>query len=213
MSKLQNVTKQYFYLFPKEPNVDRLKLQITDESIYSVSKPRDAERIIKIIKYVYKGNIFKSTITDATANVGGDTISFAKHFNRVNSVELNPMHCGALENNLKVYKRSNVNIICNNYLKVMTTLKQDIIYLDPPWGGPKYSESELVQLYLGKLDISKIIKQIKYNAKIFVIKAPYNYDYKTFFKKIGKCKKKAFLIRKKIMILVFSFFDKYISKN
>ena len=114
MSKLQNVTKRYFYLFPKEPNVDRLRLLITDESIYSISKPRDAEKIIKLIKHVYKKDIFNATITDGTANVGGDTIHFSKHFNKVNSVELNPLHCKALENNLRVYKRKNVNIICNN---------------------------------------------------------------------------------------------------
>ena len=77
MSKLQNVTKRYFYLFPKEPNVDRLRLLITDESIYSISKPRDAEKIIKLIKHVYKKDIFNATITDGTANVGGDTIHFS----------------------------------------------------------------------------------------------------------------------------------------
>jgi 16S rRNA G966 N2-methylase RsmD len=205
MSKIQKLDKRYLYLFPKEEGVDRLNLQITDESIYSVTKPYDAKKIIKLIKFYYKKELSNAVITDGTANVGGDSINFSKYFKTVNAVEINRLHCDALENNINEYKRNNINIVCNDYLKVMTKLKQDIIYLDPPWGGPDYKKEKSVNLFLGDMDISDIIIKLKKKASFFVIKAPYNFNYKKFYKTINANWRKAFLLRKKILILIFSF--------
>lgn len=205
MSKLQKLKKKYFYLFPKQDGVDRLDLQMTEESIYSITKPYDAIKIMKLIRFYYKKDLTKSVITDGTANVGGDTINFSTYFKTVNAVEINRLHCDALESNIKVYDRNNVNIICNNYLKVMKTLKQDVIYLDPPWGGPDYKKHHSIDLFLGKTSISDIVIKLKNNAKFFVIKAPFNFNYNGFYKKIDASWKKAFLLRNKILILLFSF--------
>jgi len=205
MSKIIPMSKKYLFLFPKEYNVDRMKLQITDEGIYSISKLGDPLRIMKLIKKHYDGNILKSTITDGTANIGGDTINFAKFFKRVNAVELNRLHCSVLDNNIRVYNRNNVNIICKSYLKVMKELKQDIIYLDPPWGGPEYYKQKSINLYLGKYEIADIVRKLKGHAKLFVIKAPTNYDYKSFFKKVGKGVRKGYILRKKVLILLFKY--------
>jgi predicted RNA methylase len=203
MSKIIQMSPRYLYLFPYEQGVDRMKLQITDEGIYSISKLGDPLRIMKIIKRNYKEDISKSIITDGTANIGGDTINFAQFFKTVNSVEITRLHCAVLENNIKVYNRNNVNIICNSYLKVMNTLKQDIIYLDPPWGGPDYYKKKSMKLYLGKYEIADIVKKIKKRATLFVIKAPTNYNYQSFFKKIGSGIKKGYILRKKVLILIF----------
>ena len=171
MSKIQKLDKRYLYLFPKEEGVDRLNLQITDESIYSVTKPYDAKKIIKLIKFYYKKELSNAVITDGTANVGGDSINFSKYFKTVNAVEINRLHCDALENNINEYKRNNINIVCNDYLKVMTKLKQDIIYLDPPWGGPDYKKEKSVNLFLGDMDISDIIIKLKKKSFIFCNKS------------------------------------------
>ena len=205
MKKLQYISKKYSYLFPKEKNIDLSKLLISDESIYSISKPSDAEKIIKIIKKHTSNKLQNLIITDGTANVGGDTINFSKYFKKVNAVELQEIHCKALKNNVKVYKRDNVKIYCNNYLDIMKKLKQDIIYLDPPWGGTEYSKKKYVNLHLGDLDISDIVLKLKNNTKFIIIKAPYNFDYKSFFNKIKPDKKNAYLIRNKILILVISY--------
>ena len=84
----------------------------------------------------------------------------------------------------------------------MNKLKQHIVYMDPPWGGTTYTLSKVVQLKLGKYTLEQLISKIT-SANIFVIKAPYNYDYITFFKNVGKGKKYKMLIRKKILLLAF----------
>ena len=202
MSKIIKVDKNYFYLFPDNPKIDKTKLLITDESIYSITLPWDGIKVMKFIQHIIPVKLHKLIITDATANVGGDSIHFSNYFKTVNSVEINRLHCDALENNIKVYKRNNINIICKNYIKVMNNLKQDIVYMDPPWGGISYSTQTKVKLKLGKYTLDKLINKIT-SSNIFIIKAPYNYDYKLFFKKVGKGKKYKMLIRKKILILGF----------
>jgi len=202
MSKIIKVDKNYFYLFPDNPKIDKTKLLITDESIYSITLPWDGIKVIKFIQHIIPVKLNKLVITDATANVGGDSLNFSNYFKTVNSVEINRLHCDALDNNIRVYKRNNINVICNNYLKVMNKLKQHMVYMDPPWGGTSYSTQTIVELKLGKYTLEQLINKI-ISANIFIIKAPYNYDYKSFFKKVGKGKKYKMLIRKKILILGF----------
>lgn len=203
MSKIIKVDKNYFYLFPDNPKVDKTNLLITDESIYSITLPWDGIKVMKFIQHIIPViNINKLIITDATANVGGDSLHFSECFKTVNSVEINRLHCDALENNIKVYKRNNINIICKDYLIVMNKLKQDIVYMDPPWGGTSYKQNKIVELKLGEYTLDKLIHKIN-SAHIFIIKAPYNYDYVSFFKKVGNGKKYKMLIRKKILILGF----------
>ena len=205
MNQLFRLPKKNYNLFPNINNIDKNKLLISNESIYSITKPKDANKIIKLIKNIIGKDLKKYIITDATANVGGDTISFSKHFKKINSVELQKVHCRALNNNIKIYNCNNVKIFCNNYLTVMKKIKQDIIYFDPPWGGPEYSKKEYVNLYLGEKDLSEIVLELKNNAKFFIIKAPFNFDFKKFINKVNPNLKKAFLIRKKILIIIISF--------
>jgi len=171
-------------LFPKDKNINLKDLLISNISEYSVDKPLDAEYICKIIKmHLSKKNII---ITDATSNVGGSVIAFAKNFNKVNAVELEKIHCKALENNLKIYKLSdNVKIYCQNYLDIMDKLHQDIIYFDPPWGGKDYKKEYLMDLFLGNTNIIKLINKVKTKTKLIVFKVPKNYNFGKFFLEIN----------------------------
>jgi len=87
----------------------------------------------------------------------GIQLIFPKIFKKVNSVELQKIHCKALKNNIQIYNCNNVKIFCNNYLDIMKKIKQDIINFDPPWGGPEYSKKDYVNLYLGEKDLSEIV--------------------------------------------------------
>ena len=70
MSKIIKVDKNYFYLFPDNPKVDKTNLLITDESIYSITLPWDGIKVMKFIQHIIPViNINKLIITDATANV------------------------------------------------------------------------------------------------------------------------------------------------
>ena len=158
--------------------LDNLKL--TDESIYSVTPWREADQISKkIIKYISKP-VDDIIITDATANVGGNTISFYNNgIKTVNSVEIDRTTCEFLKNNLKVYNYNTENVICDNYLKVKDELVQDCVFIDPPWGGKSYANKNILDLYLGKTDVTDVIFDlfVDNKTKLIVLKAPLNYNY------------------------------------
>ena len=63
----------------------------------------------------------------------------------------------------------------------MKELKQDVIFIDAPWGGPLYYKKNHLDLYLGDhnlVDIVKIIYDNKY-SKICILKVPNNFNFKT----------------------------------
>lgn len=159
---------------------DKTKLQITKESIFSLSRKDASEKTTQDIKAVLGDDLSKLTITDATANVGGNTLNFATHFKNVNAVEIDPVNHSALANNVKVAGLSNVNVVNDDYLKVMNTLKQDVIFFDPPWGGPGYWKEGPITLKLSGKPLYEVINEIKEKPKLIVIKAPKNFAFAEF---------------------------------
>ncbi|MBA42501.1 MAG: hypothetical protein CMF62_00640 [Magnetococcales bacterium] len=179
MVKETPITENFFDLFfPKDNNVSYKDVRITDVGLYSITDYKTANAISELIKDRVGNNI---TITDATANVGGNTISFAKYFNKVNSVELENLHCDILKHNLKAYELENkVNIFCDDYLKTYPSLTQDVIFIDAPWGGVNYKKKEVVDLYLGDYVLGKLVTKIASSTKYIVLKVPKNFNFNRF---------------------------------
>jgi hypothetical protein len=89
------------------------------------------------------------------------------------------MTCDFLKNNLNVYNYNIENVICGNYLKVKDELIQDCVFIDPPWGGKNYANKKILDLYLGKTNVTDIIFDlfVENKTKLIVLKAPLNYNY------------------------------------
>ena len=160
------------------------KLQIDEIGKYSISKPKDAKFINDIIKTFFKDK--EIIVTDATGNVGGNTIAFGKSFKKVNSVEFSKKHCDILKNNIKVFGLKNITVYCNNYLNIMNDLQQDVVFIDAPWGGPDYKKKRSVRLFLNddnnkKVLIENVVNKIK-DTKLIILKVPKNLDFIHFFK-------------------------------
>lgn len=156
-------------------------LQITDKGKYSISKPIDAEWITNIIcKFcldVIKKHPSTETITDGTAGIGGNVISFSKHFAHVNSIEINNIHSDVIKNNINALDITNVTHIHDNFLNFIEENKftESIFFLDPPWGGKSYKNFKYFNLKLGKLMIYDIINLFhKKGYKYLCLKAPIN---------------------------------------
>jgi len=159
----------------------------TTQGEYSVSKPRDSKKIFNIIiKELcllknFNNDLSNVKITDATAGNGGDTITFAKKNMKVLAIEKNINEYNMLIENLNTFNvhirtinDSCLNHICKNY--------QDILYMDPPWGGPDYVKQNNIALKIDDLSIISIVKKILLNnhALITAIKAPFNFEYEKF---------------------------------
>ncbi len=193
-NKNRRLNNLFLRLFPSKKDVDFSKLLLTEEGIYSISKPDDSEIIsCKIESLFGHRNI---VITDATANVGGNCINFAKKFDNVNAVEIDKMSFDVLKQNIDVFGVSDkVNIINGNYLIEFNKLKQDVVFIDPPWGGRGYKDIEVLDLWLNdirgvKIYIGVIVKRLldKRLCKMVVVKVPFNFSFKKFENMLGSYK-------------------------
>jgi len=96
-----------FYLFPKLSSKDDMaKLKMDHVSIYSISSEKDANFITNIIKKYVDTD---ATVTDATAGVGGNTISFSGTFKHVNAIEIDETRYNYLKNNIELYQKEILN--------------------------------------------------------------------------------------------------------
>lgn len=170
-------------IFPKENNQS---YQLSNIGKYSIIYPKYAEEIAFIIKsYFNKKDI---TITDATANIGGMSMIFSKYF-KLNAIEIIPFHCEILKNNLKNYPNKYEYLIyCKDYLDIMMDLEQDVVFMDPPFGGVNYKEEKNLDLYLDNVNIVDIIIKLMENkkTKIIAIRLPINFRFNKLLKYFSK---------------------------
>lgn len=176
LEKNFNYEPYKFKFFPKEKGVDIKKLKLTFESLYSVSYPDEAEETSLIIKKHFPD---VKIIVDANANVGGNTINFSKHFDKVLSIEIDNQTYLALKHNVQMYHRNNVDIYNHDCIQLLkeNTFKDKLVFFDPPWGGIFYRIEDKNDLFLSKINIVDIL------PNNFVLKAPLNYNIENLLNK------------------------------
>ena len=214
------------YYFQPVATIDSGKLRMTNVSVYSTTPWKEANFISRTIVNFFNSqapvpstnktvnilNFNKSNpqnqrrcppipivITDATANIGGNTISFYLNgLTSVNAVEMDKLTCEILKHNLSVYQLPTQNVHCCDYLSIYKQLVQDVVFLDPPWGGPDYKKVTLLDLYLGENHVVNIIDICaelfeENKVKMIVLKLPINYNLPGLMSRLPK---KSFLTHK-----------------
>ena len=132
-----NIIKKIF------PHTEKYNLLSYDsEGLYSITLPNEADEISSLIKDLLGNEI---TLCDATAGIGGNTISFGRNFKNVISIELCINRYNILDNNVKVYDLSNVILINDSCLNKLN-LECSAYFFDPPWGGPDYKYKKALDL-------------------------------------------------------------------
>lgn len=187
-------------LFPKKSGVVYSKLKMTPEGEYSITKRKDGEVLLAHMKSMIKGIKTKS-ITDLTGNVGGDTILFGLHFKDVKSIEMNPENFDALKNNVEVFGLKNVELFLGDSTKLYNW-KTDVLYLDPPWGGPEYKLSKDLDLFLGDERVDLLLHRVlkeEWKPDYVFMKLPANYNFNRL-KDLPVTKMKKFKIRGFVII-------------
>lgn len=134
-------------------------------------------------------------IVDATAHVGVDAAVLAHSFPKASIT--------AIEYDPDVYRILNANLKRHGYADRVQTLNEssadyflkqggdpdaDLVYFDPPWGGPGYKKTS--DLYLrsshGKgVPVSKVINMVlATSSAIVILKTPHNFDYRAFERRL-----------------------------
>lgn len=158
--------------YKKEDN--DIKLKGDTEGMFSLSYKEDADILSNIIKDKF-GDI---KILDSTSGIGGNAISFGLHFSNLIAIEINKERFKYLENNIKVF---NINAtLYNDDMLNHLNNDYDLIFIDPPWGGPNYKLEKLISLSLGNIKLKDLTQKIKELNKIIVYKLPFNYNLNEF---------------------------------
>ena len=58
----------------------------------------------------------------------------------------------------------------------MYTIHQDLVFIDPPWGGPSYKKEDNVTLKLDGINVLDIIDSIYHFTRFVALKVPNNFD-------------------------------------
>lgn len=192
------------YIYKYFPYISKIKhseLKIDDVGMYSISTPKNADIISRLIKKnFYAQNI---VVTDAMASVGGNTLSFASHFYYVNAIEIDSRRFNYLASNINLYGKENVLCIKGDYMSLMYKIYQDVIFMDPPWGGKSYKEFEEISLEIEGRTLESICEEIS-NAKLckmIVLKLPLNYNLDKFSHKLKEFMQVEEL--KKMLVVLF----------
>ena len=130
--------------------------------------PSQAIQINEVIKKYIN---FDSVITDATACIGGNTTYFEKDFKVVIAIEKDPDIFKILNNNTT----RSINYNCS-YNDIMYTIQQDLVFIDPPWGGADYKKEDNLVLKLDDINVLDIINNIYHHTRFVALKVPNNFD-------------------------------------
>jgi predicted RNA methylase len=159
------------FLFRFVPAAQRHQLRLDNEALYSTTDQLTADKITKdLLRYIPKS----AKVADATACVGGNTYSFAQHFRTVHAYELDPVRAAYLAHNIRVLSIQNVTVIGGDVLRRMNQ-PYDLVFIDPPWGGPEYKQSASIQLTLSGKPLEDVCFQLSNYASHIALKTPTNF--------------------------------------
>jgi len=190
-------------LFPRKEELDYSKLKITDEGAYSITRWRDADRILNVLRYAFK-NLSNMTITDATACIGGDTLNFAGNFRHVHSIEINNNNFEALSNNVNVYGFNNITLYHGD-ATMLFNWNTNVLYIDPPWGGKDYKKHKNLDLILSGKRLDVWLEEMlsrKNRPQYIVLKLPVNYNFNRLNFLINVDNIRPYRIRSYILVII-----------
>lgn len=190
-------------LFPYKEGTDYSKLKVTEEGSYSITRRRDADRILNVLRYAIK-DIQSMSITDATACIGGDTLNFAMNFNHVHSIEINNDNFNALTNNVNVYGFNNITLYHGDSTLIFNW-NTNVLYIDPPWGGKDYKKHKNLDLTLSSKRIDIWLEEIlsrRNRPQYIVLKLPKNYNFNRLNFLINVDSIRPYRIRSYILIII-----------
>ena len=139
------------------------------------------------------------------ALLAGNTLSFMSQFSSINSVELDGDRVEDLRHNIGTVLQGalteegqtplmpgstaimgRVTTYHGSYLELVHSLRQDIVWLDPPWGGPEYNQGQrLEDLYLGDTPVSALCAfLLRRHAGIVALRLPSSLAADTFLRLI-----------------------------
>ncbi len=139
----------------------------------TISYMRNRRSFKVILDILYENNITTKNIVDATANIGGDSISFAMLGYNVKAYEMNPVAFEILKNNVSLY---NVDIELINGKFDYNVPHDSLVIIDPPF--ERGNNKDNMNLSIDNMPICAVCDKIlDAGAKYVILTMPRDYLY------------------------------------
>ena len=180
-------------------DIDYSKFSVCPSSIYSSLMPWQVPQLRAILKDIsdqIPASKEPLKVIDGTAHIGCDTINFYKFFQQIKrpvqitAIEMDKSVMDLLRKNLIAFSipATTLNLDVIEAIKTLPFDSPTLLYLDPPWGGRGYRQTDKMNLELSGVPISNIVCYIysRPNSEnvYLLIKVPKNFDIRTFNKEI-----------------------------
>ncbi|KAL5699101.1 hypothetical protein ACHQM5_030047 [Ranunculus cassubicifolius] len=120
-------------------------IQLDEEGWFSVTPEKIA------IAHAQRCRGETTVVIDCFAGVGGNSIQFARMGYHVIAIDIDPRKIELAINNARVYGVEDyIDFIVGDFFQLAPSLKGDVAFLSPPWGGPTYRSIDSFTLDLLK---------------------------------------------------------------
>ena len=186
------------------PHADNLnKIIVNKVGLYSLSKSEEDNCLRNILENEIEEDMDNIVVTDATGGIGGATIIFSRYVKKVHVYEKEKSQFDCLLSNLSAH--SFCENVCSyhlDYLENIDQQTQDIVFVDPPWGGPGYKQKKGITLLLNEKKMSDIVNLLIGFTKYVIIKVPFNFNFNQFNNDVITKKISLFKVKNYFIIFV-----------
>ncbi|KAK9459034.1 S-adenosyl-L-methionine-dependent methyltransferase [Lipomyces oligophaga] len=117
-----------------------------------------------------------STIIDGFCGVGGNSIQFAKHVDKVIAIDCDPVLVSCARHNAAIYGvQDKIEFLVGDFFDLQNVYDADAVFLSPPWGGPKYLSKTIFDLVgmepYGLYDLMKAARKLSPNVALYIPKS------------------------------------------
>ncbi|XP_017295426.1 trimethylguanosine synthase [Kryptolebias marmoratus] len=150
-------------------------IRLDREGWFSVTPERIAEHIALRVEQSFSGS---QLVIDAFCGVGGNAIQFALTGKRVLGVDIDSVRLDMARHNAAVYNVADrIDFLQGDFLQLAPSLRGDVVFLSPPWGGPDYLSAKVFDIRtMMEPDGFKIFNQAKQISDNIVYFLPRNAD-------------------------------------
>jgi len=142
---------------------------LDQEGWYSVTPEKIAEHVAERCSC--------GLLIDAFCGVGGNTIQFAFSCERVIAIDINAERLAMAKHNAQIYGVADrIEFILGDYLTLIPSLKADVVFLSPPWGGPEYINQLNFSLSSMTINGFELLRRTQWITKNIAYCLPRNTD-------------------------------------
>lgn len=157
-------------------------IRMDRESFFSVTPEKVAKHLAERLRC--------GIIIDGFCGSGGNAIQFAMCCDHVIAIDIDPVKLEMAKHNAKIYNVENkIEFILGDFLQLASCGKfqADIVFLSPPWGGPKYKNKKDydIEKYLLPVKASELVDVARSVSKNIALFLPRNSNVKQVIRLAG----------------------------